>query len=67
VRLTRPEVLLADAREQEDLVVHRETEQDGEHHHRDEGRNRRVRFDADQAAERAALRGERDDAVSRSD
>ena len=33
-------VLLADPREQEHLVVHRQAEQDREHHHRDERRDR---------------------------
>jgi len=41
-RLVLPsfQVLLADARDQEDLVVHREAEEDREHHHRHEGGDR---------------------------
>ena len=45
----RGDVLLAHPGQQEDLVVHRETEQDGEHEHRDEGDDRHRRLESDQA------------------
>ena len=45
-RVAVAQVLLAHAREQEHLVVHREAEQDREHDHRDERRHRRRGVDA---------------------
>ena len=49
------DVLLADAGEQEHLVVHGQPEQDGEHEHRDEGHDRHGRLEPDQRAAPAPL------------
>src|ERR687891_71001 len=49
------QVLLAHAREQEHLVVHREAEQDREHDHRDRRGNGRLVVDAEESAGPAAL------------
>ena len=60
-------VLLADAREQEDLVVHREPEEDGEHHHRDEGRDGPGLLDAEDAVPPSPLEHGDDHAVRGAD
>ena len=44
-------VLLADAGQEEYLVVHAEAEEDGEHHHRDEAGDRGSGVDADELSE----------------
>ena len=59
--------LLVDARHQEDLVVHREAEDDREHHHREERLDRRGPVEADQAAEPTPLEDRDDDAERRAD
>ena len=61
------QVLLADPRDQEDLVVHREPEEDREHHHRHERRDRHLVVDPDQFAEAAALGDQGHHAVGRAD
>jgi hypothetical protein len=58
-----PQPLLADAGEQEHLVVHGQSEEDGEHQHRDEGRQRRLGVDPDEPAGPAALQHQRDHPV----
>jgi hypothetical protein len=57
------QVLLADARDQEDLVVHREAEQDREHHHRHERGDRDLPVETDELAERATACEQRHDSV----
>ena len=54
--------LLVDAADEEHLVVHREAEQDREHHHRQERLDRPGPVDADQAAPPAPLEDGGDDA-----
>src|SRR5215207_8508422 len=66
-RVAARQVLLAHAREQEHLVVHRQTEQDREHDHRYERRHRRRAVDAHQLAGPAALGQVGDDAVRGAD
>ena len=61
------QVLLADAREQEDLVVHRQPEQDREHHHRHEADDRDQLVDAEQAAAPSPLEDHDDDPVGGAD
>ena len=60
-------VLLADARLQEDVVVHREAEQDREHEQRDEGHDRHLAVHAQQAGADSLLEDEHHDAVGRGD
>ena len=61
------QVLLADPRLQEDVVVHRQPEEDREHEQRDERDDRDLAVDAEQARPRAALEDEHDDAVGGGD
>ena len=53
--------------EQEDLVVHRQPEHDGEHQHRHERRDRQVLVDADQPRAPAQLEDRDDHAVRGTD
>ena len=61
------DVLLADAAEEEHLVVHREPEQDREHEHRDEADDRQRLVDADAGRAPPLLEHEHDDAVGGAD
>ena len=63
----RAVVLLLHAREQEDLVVHRQAEHDREHHHRRPRLDRAFAVDADEAGAPAPLEHGDDDAVRRTD
>ena len=63
----RAVVLLLHAREQEDLVVHREAEHDREQHHRRPRLDRAFTVDADQARAPAPLEHRDDDAVRGTD
>ncbi len=58
---------LPDVGHQEHLVVHREPEQDREHHQRDEGDDRHLAVQADQARAPALLEHRADDAERRAD
>src|SRR5207245_6902305 len=58
---------LPDPRQQEDLVVHRETEEDREHHHWHERRDRARLLDAEEAAQPAPLEDGDHYAVGRAD
>ena len=60
-------VLLLDAGEEEDLVVHGQAEHDGEEHHRDERLDGPAAGDADQVLAPAPLEDGDDDAVGRGD
>jgi hypothetical protein len=60
-------VLLVDAREDEDLVVHRQAEQDGEHHHRHERGYGHGLVETDQRSPPPPLEHGDDHAVGRSD
>ncbi len=64
--VTGSQVLLPDAGEHEDLVVHGEAEHDGEEHHRYEGVDGSA-FDPEQLAGPAPLEDGDDDAVRRAD
>ena len=68
--LARPVALvvgLVDAREQEDVVVHAQPEQDREHHHGDERDDRDAGVDAEQARAEALLEDADHDAVGGAD
>jgi hypothetical protein len=56
---------LADAADKEDLVVHGQSEEDGEHQHRHERRERCLSVDADVSASPAFLQDQRHYAVRR--
>jgi hypothetical protein len=60
-------VLLVDPRLQEDVVVHREPEEDREHEEGHEGDDRHVAIDPEQARAPAPLEDGDDDAVGRGD
>jgi hypothetical protein len=66
VAVVGPVPLLLDPGQQEDLVVHREPEHDGEEHHRHE-RLDRCRLDAAQVAQPPPLEHRHDDPVGRPD
>ncbi|MEH3054619.1 MAG: hypothetical protein PGN13_11545 [Patulibacter minatonensis] len=66
-RIAMRGVELADAADEEHLVVHREPEQDREHQHRDEGWDRHLAMDPDELADRAALGDRGHHAVRRED
>ena len=59
--------VLAERGQQEDLVVHREPEQDGEHHHGHIGLDRDGSVEADQFGPPAPLEDDSDHAVGRGD
>ena len=61
------QVLLANPRQQEHLVVHGQPEQDREHEHRDEREDRHGRLQADQVRAPAPLEDHHQHAVRRSD
>ena len=67
LRAVALEVRLPDPGEQEDVVVHREPEQDREHHDRDERDDRRVAVDAEQRRAPAPLEDRDDHAVGGAD
>ena len=56
---------LADPADEEDLVVHGQSEEDGEHQHRHERRERCLSVDADVSAGPASLQDQRHYAVRR--
>ncbi len=65
--VARAVVLLTDGREQEDLVVHRQAEDDGEEHHRSPGLDGRARIDTEHAAEPSPLEDHHHHAVGGAD
>ena len=59
--------LLVDAGDEEDLVVHRQPEEDGEQHHREERLDRTGSVDPEHAAQPAPLEDGHQDAEGRAD